>query len=1022
MKTPRIRLTTSGWLIAGFLLGVARPGPAQEAQILYSTPTSPARDNYSGAVGCQFQAGASNVVVSHLGFFDHNGAGGAGLAVDHNVGLFSSSLSSPSVLGQVVVPAGTSAYFTNGFRWMPLDPPLLLASNTAYLVAGVVSNADGDIWQDAFAPTWNTYFVGNTATTTRHALYGPGGTPIVWPPPSLSQNGNNNTYGNVSLAYIEVDQARVGVQTTNISISAGQTLTIVGFASGAPTITYQWYTNSLTTPLAGQTSAILTIPNATTNDSGVYFLTASNALGGELSANVTVLVTSFPVGITQQPTNLTVFANYPASFSIIATGSPPISYQWSRNGISISGANSSSYSLTAAQTNNGDVYSCLASNFTSLTPYTATSSNATLTVRANLALPQQFLHGHRSLATNNFGGLVGGHFIVGNSPVLVTHLGYFANGGTNLTMSHHVGIFSANGSVLYGYVIVPAGNYPDPTGTYVVTNGYEWAPLNPPLVLSNNTQYLLVAEVFSGSPTPDPWGDTYSIPDLNPYFASACDATYWGAAWPNAGAAGGYGGQMYSAPNLAILALSTPSAFLSPTNVTQYAGFNATFTATVAGQPPLVVQWFTNGVPLTGQTNLTLTLDNLTVGDSGNYYVVATNSLTGSNVLSAEATLTVLPDVGPSITNDIQSQSVFPYQNVQFTVGVSGTPPLSYQWTFNSNVITGATSDTLTLNNVSAANVGDYQVIVTNNYGSATSSVASLTITTVPTGSYPAAVMGPNLLAYYRFSDVNSGFGVATNQGVLGFAYNGTYEGSYSGVAGPTGFSNFEPDNQAVSLSGYDADVLVPPFGSLVVSNLTLAAWVMDAGGQPDNDAIFFQRSTYIFGLAIGQSGSGEWLKYTWNGGSYNNYTGLILPTNQWAFVAVVINPTNATVYLQDGTSMNSTNFSGTYPSATFSGNSYIGWDTAGGASGRRWAGAIDEVMIFNDALSPTAINALYAGVPAPVTLSIARSGNNLVLTWPRGTLLEATNLAGPWMTNNATSPFTNSPSGAMEFYRVQEQ
>ena len=46
---------------------------------------------------------------------------------------------------------------------------------------------------------------------------------------------------------------------------------------------------------------MLAIPNATTGASGTYFLTASNALGGEQSANVTVSITSFPVGITQQP-------------------------------------------------------------------------------------------------------------------------------------------------------------------------------------------------------------------------------------------------------------------------------------------------------------------------------------------------------------------------------------------------------------------------------------------------------------------------------------------------------------------------------------------------------------------------------------------------------------------------------------------------------------------------------------------------------------------------------------------------
>ncbi len=870
-----------------------------------------------------------------------------------------------------------------------------------------------------------------TQSTTLHAVYGPGygnGVTIVWPPPSLSQNGNNNAYGNVSLGYIEIDQARAGVQTTNISVSAGQTLSVLGFASGQQPITYQWYL-APNTLLAGQTSATLAIPNATTNNSGTYFLTASNALGGEQSANVAVSVTSIPVSISQQPTNLTVFANYPATFSVTATGTPVISYQWSRNSVSIPGATSSAYSLMASSTNNGDVYSCVASNFTSGTPYTATSSSATLTVTANQAQPQEILHGARANATNNFGGMVGGIFGVGNSSVTVTHLGYYASQFTDshktngiLTMNHRVGIFSPAGTVLYGSVTVPSG-------TNNVVNGYMWAPLNPPLVLTNNASYLLAAEVFSGSPTPDPWGDTYAVPDWNPYFtgttgASTSFATYWGAAWPGGGVSGNFGGQMYSAPNLAILAPSTASIFVAPTNVTQYVGFNATLTATVDGQAPLTLQWYkAPSTLLSGQTSLTLNLNNLALGDSGNYYVIATNP--GGPVQSGNATVTVQADTGPIVTQDIQSQNVYVHQTVIFAATVSGTPPLSYQWTFNGNPIAGATQSALTLADASTASIGNYQLTITNNYGSTNSSIAALGVTIPAWGSYPSGVMGSNLLAYYRFSDVNSGT-VATNQGSLGFAYNGTYEGGYSGVAGPTGLSNFESTNLAVSLDGFTGDVLLPPLNNVVVSNITIAAWVYDAGGQPANTAIVFHRSTDVFGLSTfpNPTTSVDELRYTWNGAHYGFSSGLQLPVNQWVFIAMVINPTNATLYLQDGTGMKSTNNAATLTASAFSGNSYIGWDTAGGATGRRWTGPIDEVMVFNTALSATAVNALYLGVPGSAKITIAPSGSNLVVTWPGGTLLESTNVTGPWTpTTGATNgSYTVTPSGANKFYRVKLQ
>ncbi len=81
-------------------------------------------------------------------------------------------------------------------------------------------------------------------------------------------------------------------------------------------------------------------------------------------------------------------------------------------------------------------------------------------------------------------------------------------------------------------------------------------------------------------------------------------------------------------------------------------------------------------------------------------------------------------------TNQLVSQG----SNAQFSVAAIGSQPLSYQWMFNSSnltdnaQITGSQSNVLTLASVTMANAGTYQVIVTNAYGSVTSSVATLTV------------------------------------------------------------------------------------------------------------------------------------------------------------------------------------------------------------------------------------------------------------------------------------------------------
>ena len=57
---------------------------------------------------------------------------------------------------------------------------------------------------------------------------------------------------------------------------------------------------------------------------------------------------------------------------------------------------------------------------------------------------------------------------------------------------------------------------------------------------------------------------------------------------------------------------------------------------------------------------------------------------------------------------------------------------------------------------------------------------------------------------------------------------------------------------------------------------------------------------------------------------------------------------------------------------------------------------------------------------PVNTLLNLQNSGANMVLTWQAGTLLEATNLTGPWVTNNATSPYTYAPTASQKFYQLK--
>ena len=77
-----------------------------------------------------------------------------------------------------------------------------------------------------------------------------------------------------------------------------------------------------------------------------------------------------------------------------------------------------------------------------------------------------------------------------------------------------------------------------------------------------------------------------------------------------------------------------PTILSPPTNQTVLEGGNATFTVSATGFGPLIYQWQRNGGNISGATNTTLSLSNLTVASAGNYSVQVLN-VGGTSVASA---------------------------------------------------------------------------------------------------------------------------------------------------------------------------------------------------------------------------------------------------------------------------------------------------------------------------------------------------------------------------------------------------
>jgi hypothetical protein len=118
----------------------------------------------------------------------------------------------------------------------------------------------------------------------------------------------------------------IATQPTNLVAIEGGPANFTVVATGAEPLAYQWWFNQ-TTLLAGQTNASLTIPNAQSTNAGNYYVVITNSLGSITSA-LAVLTLLTPPSIVSQPTNMAVQAGDTANLTVVATGTPPLAYQW----------------------------------------------------------------------------------------------------------------------------------------------------------------------------------------------------------------------------------------------------------------------------------------------------------------------------------------------------------------------------------------------------------------------------------------------------------------------------------------------------------------------------------------------------------------------------------------------------------------------------------------------------------------------------------------------------------------------
>src|SRR6266849_4706854 len=174
-------------------------------------------------------------------------------------------------------------------------------------------------------------------------------------------------------------------QPSSKTVAVGQPATFSALATGTAPLSYQWQKNGAN--ITGAISATYITPPTVTSDNGAAFqAVVSNSVGSITSNAATLTVNAGAVAptISVQPANQTVTAGQTATFSVITSGTAPLSYQWQKNGTSISGATSSSYTTPATIiSDSGATFRVVVSNSAG----SVTSNAATLTVNAAQVAP-----------------------------------------------------------------------------------------------------------------------------------------------------------------------------------------------------------------------------------------------------------------------------------------------------------------------------------------------------------------------------------------------------------------------------------------------------------------------------------------------------------------------------------------------------------------------------------------------------------------------------------------------------------
>jgi hypothetical protein len=785
-------------------------------------------------------------------------------------------------------------------------------------------------------------------------------------------------------------------------IAAGDPIALMVDAGGTPPLTFIWRTNGV---LAATTSSnTLVIASSRLSDTASYDVIISNASGTVPSSpvSVTVVVPSLPTIV--QLMGYQSRTLYPAgtlSMAVSATGGG-LKYQWYKNASPIASATSSAFSIANVTNVNAGSYSVSVTNVVGI---------ATSGPPAVITIP--------SVTAGSYEAA-----IIASAPEAWWRLDEPA-GSTNMFdgMGRHSGTYTN-----------AAGAGPLPT--LGVTGALVGDP-NTAASFTSAGQGIGIAPFSSELNTPEmtveAWVNTSVNNGQAPVSSSYGSGGWWMQSvsgwWLGDCSSGSFGNNS----NLNTAAVIIPG---------QWSHIVIKYDASTPAYPfQLYVNGQTDGYIWGGPSaglnssgpfiigargvSATTLADSFFDGqvDEVAVYKRLLTSTEITNHYAARGT-SIIP---VTFTTPPLSQTVTAGKSISFSATVVGTPPIYLQWYKGAAPIIGATTNTYTIASTALGDDGTYTLWATN---AASTNSISANLTVIPPVSYANVTNG--LVLHLRFDgDYSDSSGRGNNATAPA--------GSPPFLAGQIG--------QAVHIDttpGTNYLVVSDPQGDLTfdqTASFTVAFWVRYTDRFQDDPIIGnATNSTFQLGWVFTDEGGQIEcsLVSTANSGAYvaNPVAGSpIIGNGAWHQVLGVVDRSAqlASVYV-DGVLAGSWSIVG-LGTLAYGNPITIGQDPTGNYGSAIFD--LDDVGIWRQALTPlqaaqiesagsTSGHSFDTVAPPSFTLTITRSGGNVVLNYSSGTLLSSTNL-GPsaaWSAvPNANPPsFTVTPSGAGKFYRVQVQ